>query len=217
MATRWLVDRARRVVTLRYWRGRFEDLAFDYRNGVDTRAVYLAELHIESNHLDHATNSVPTSERSFRAVMSHVPADPRRFLFIDVGSGKGRILFCAARLGFLRIVGVEFAAQLHQVAVENIRRFNLRSPGAHIESRCMDATQLDLPPEPTVLFLYNPFDAVVMQKFVGLIEKSLRSSPRELYIAYLEPRCDTLLEQTSCLEKTHSGGWFSIHRSRALS
>jgi len=44
----------------------------------------------------------------FAKVISQLPVDFGESVFIDIGSGKGRILIMAAECGFKRIIGVEF-------------------------------------------------------------------------------------------------------------
>jgi len=64
----------------------------------------------------------PTRARQmFRALPVRDYSD---YAFIDLGSGKGRMLFLAAEHPFLRITGVEFAVELHQRTLRNIERYN---------------------------------------------------------------------------------------------
>jgi len=44
------------------------------------------------------------------------------FIFIDLGSGKGRTLLMASDYPFRRIVGVELLLALHQIAQENLEQ-----------------------------------------------------------------------------------------------
>jgi len=39
--------------------------------------------------------------------MATVPLEPAESTFVDLGSGRGRALFFAARTGFHRVIGVE--------------------------------------------------------------------------------------------------------------
>jgi hypothetical protein len=43
---------------------------------------------------------------------SVLPKDLSDFTFVDIGSGKGSILFYACRYDFRRVLGVEFAENL---------------------------------------------------------------------------------------------------------
>src|SRR3954471_2990982 len=61
---------------------------------------------------------VPTDYETFERAMRHVEVKPED-VFVDFGSGKGRIVILAAALPFRRVIGVEFSAQLHEIAFAN--------------------------------------------------------------------------------------------------
>ena len=50
-----------------------------------------------------------------------------------------------------------------------------------------DATEFTFPPEPTVLYLYNPFQAGVMDRVLANLKQSLRDYPRDIWICYANP------------------------------
>jgi hypothetical protein len=57
------------------------------------------------------------------------------YTFVDMGSGKGRMLLLAAEYPFRQIQGVEFAVELHDQATANIHRYtSARRRCARIES-----------------------------------------------------------------------------------
>src|SRR6185436_10035090 len=53
---------------------------------------------------------------------------PTDTVFVDFGSGKGRVLLLAAQFPMKRVVGVEFSPQLCQVARQNIEAFRRSHP-----------------------------------------------------------------------------------------
>jgi hypothetical protein len=70
----------------------------------------------------------------------------------------------AAEHGFRRIIGIDFAADLCLTArgnVERYRRCSNNSAAISIEQR--DASTYDIPNQPGVLCLYNPFNEFVMR------------------------------------------------------
>jgi predicted RNA methylase len=83
--------------------------------------------------------------------------------FIDIGSGKGKACFYAAvNCGFNKIIGVEFSGPLVEVADANKKRF-----GNHdISFHNIDATLYCLPPGVNLVFLFNPFGEVILQRFL---------------------------------------------------
>jgi len=72
--------------------------------------------------------------------------------FVDVGCGKGRVLwFIATRRRLRKAIGIEIEPELAQLAREGVKKTRLRTPV--IRGRCL---QVD-PSEGTVYYLYNPF------------------------------------------------------------
>lgn len=84
---------------------------------------------------------------------------PADHVFIDVGSGKGRIVFLAAEYSYKKIVGVEFDENCHRVAVRNFSRLRSSARVAYenIELHLLSILDYELPLENVVLFHYNPF------------------------------------------------------------
>lgn len=124
------------------------------------------------------------------------------FTFIDLGSGKGRVLLMAAPYGFKRIVGVEFMPEWHRIAEENIGKFSatyaIASP---IESFCMDARDFDFPAVPLVVYLFNPFPAPVLAAVLDRLHVSLLANPRQVFVAYRYPEFYDLFEKYDWLHK----------------
>jgi hypothetical protein len=116
------------------------------------------------------------------------------FVFVDYGSGKGRVLFLAAEWPFRRILGVEYSSSLHQAAEENIRTY--RNPSQRcrqIESVCIDATRFEPPTEPLVCFFHNPFEKPVFLETLSRLEASLRRHPRKIVMVLVDPQWAELL------------------------
>ena len=83
-------------------------------------------------------------------------ACPRKlaaFTFVDIGCGKGRALLLAEEYPFRKIIGVEFSRRLAKIAAANAAK------SARSASQWFTPTpaNFNFPPEPLVVFLYNPF------------------------------------------------------------
>ncbi|MCX4243036.1 class I SAM-dependent methyltransferase [Paraliomyxa miuraensis] len=149
----------------------------------------LRELSITSRNRTRGYRYQPSPMRLLERTLERLSLDPTEYTFIDLGSGKGRAVLLAAEHGFRRSIGVEFAAELHGIATRNLARLRDRHPAAaqKVELLHMDATELVPPPEPTVFFLFNPFDDVVLRSVLFNIRASLQEHPRPLYYVYLNP------------------------------
>jgi hypothetical protein len=162
---------------------------FDLRYGVETSTrVHLTDLKIDSPNWIYAGGYWPTSTEVIHEALSALPIRFEDFVFLDFGSGKGRVLLQASDLPFRKIIGVEFSSELHDIAVKNIGLY--KSDGQEcqeIEAVCMDFTQYEIPREPLVAFLYNPSSEAITAALVGNIARSLAENPRELWVIYVTP------------------------------
>jgi SAM-dependent methyltransferase len=174
-----------------------EDQAFDWRYGVDTSgAIDLKDLAIASPHVTHGVDYFPTRARYFREILQALRV-PQDGVFVDLGSGKGRILLMAARSGrFRKVVGVEFSPELCRTAERNIHRFQRRCPSdVKFEVVHADVAEYEVQRDQTVFFMFNPFDDVVLRPVLDRLKHSLEEAPRQIWLIYLnvDERCRRLL------------------------
>ncbi len=163
---------------------RFEN-SFDKTYGTNTAGrIPLRELTIRSGNTDAGTWYEPCSPRVFRQIMDHLPINFNEFDLIDLGSGKGRALLLASDYGFKRIVGVEFAEELHDASVRNIALWSQRTGRRNVEAICMDATDFAIPDGPLVVFLFSPFRGEVMEHVLANVAASHAMNPREIVIIF---------------------------------
>lgn len=103
-------------------------------------------------------------------------------VLVDVGCGKGRVLnwWLAHSHPDQRIVGLELD---HDVARRTARRMR-RHPNVTVVAG--DAIE-HLPADGTLFFLYNPFDAAVMARFVDRLQ-ALVPADRDPLILYSNPK-----------------------------
>ena len=143
---------------------------WDRRYGVDTAGqIDLIDVDVLGSNKTGGYASVSTSPRAFAFLSVFFPADPDKITFVDIGCGKGRVLMLAAEQGFDRILGVEFAPLISEMAHQNLHRFLGRRPTewSIINS---DAVEVDLPLDrPLLIYSFNPFDAHVWKQFVPVL------------------------------------------------
>ncbi len=109
-------------------------------------------------------------------------------VFLDLGSGMGRVVFLAAlRYPFKRVIGVEVSRDLHNIAEDNIARNRSRFASRKVELICADVLEYAVPDDVTVVFLYNPFTGRVFQTVVERLVESVDRAPRPLRIIYSNP------------------------------
>ncbi len=108
-------------------------------------------------------------------------------VFIDYGSGMGRVVFQAARYPFKRVIGVELSTDLHKVAKENIERNRALLVCQDVELILADATEYPMPDDVTVAYFANPFTGSIFSTVIEGLLASLDRRPRRLRLIYRNP------------------------------
>lgn len=157
----------------------------EQRNGITTDA----EIHLEQLGLAAEGRGRYQAAGWFtlRRILS-----PRRVgpddVFLDIGSGMGRVVFQAAvHYPFRRVVGVELSEELTRVAKENIGRNRHRLQCAQIELLVADMLDYDLPDDVTVIFFNNTVGGDLFAVAVEKILASVNRHPRRMRFIYGNP------------------------------
>ena len=198
-------------------RSRFGDADYDWDHRVNTTSggVGWRERLLGALHSPYQ----PTEPALFHAMLAdwieRSGADPREFIFCDLGSGKGRTLLMAADYPFRRIVGVELLPALHAIGEENIRAYKNESQQCFaLEAVCADATALALPEVPLLLYLFNPFPEAGMRQVIANLEQSLKDHPRPVYVLYHNPLLEHVLQASPRLERINGTPQYSMYRGK---
>jgi SAM-dependent methyltransferase len=198
-------------------RQRYGDADYDWDFRVDTTSAtvswrdrLLGEFH---------SCYQPTEPALFRemmATMSSLEIDFRDFTFIDVGSGKGRVLLMAADYPFHRVLGVELLPALHRVAQANLRAYKSESQRCFaLETVAADARGFAFPVAPIVLYLFNPLPEAALIEMMANLERSLDENPRTVYVLYHNPLLEHVLAGHWGFQQIVGGHQYSIFRTRA--
>lgn len=143
-----------------------EDWLFEKRYGLDLGGVVPhAELisdRVES--VPHATAYYAVWCRNLRKLLREARKTGLLFdNFIDVGSGKGKACFFASReMKCDKIIGIEFSKPIIDVVNANKKHFS----DGRISFIQADAAEFILPDSGNLVFLFNPFDNVILDKFL---------------------------------------------------
>jgi SAM-dependent methyltransferase len=144
----------------------------------------------------------PTDPELFHQMLSSLHLDYRDFIFLDLGSGKGRTLLMASDYPFRRIIGLELLPGLAEVAARNIRDYKSDTQQCFaIESVCADAREFEFPLEPTLLYLFNPLPEAALREVMARLAKSVRAHPRAVVVLYHNPLLRDVVVEASGVEE----------------
>lgn len=198
-------------------RQRYGDAEFDWDRRVNTTSAALSwrDRLLGVFHSPYQPTDSALFHEMLDALRERCDCNFQDFVFIDLGSGKGRALLMASDYPFHRIVGVELLPALHQTAQENLKQYKSESQQCFaLESICADATDFALPVEPAVLYLFNPFPEAGLKRVIANLEQSLHQHPRAIYLLYHNPLLERVLNDCAVLKKIGGTHQYSIYKSR---
>jgi predicted RNA methylase len=188
-------------------RRKFEEASrdgFDAAHGTDTAAVLVGrELGPAATRAGHlVVHYETTSETAICLPLDSLGADFGGFTFVDLGCGKGKPLLVASTYGFRRLVGVDVSPACVAVARRNLTRYGPeRIDTARVQLLVGDAEDFVWPPDPLVVYLYNPFPGAVLERVVADLESSLRERPRPCAVIYVNPHALAALASSELFER----------------
>lgn len=182
----------------------YEELhPFDRQFGVETSG-HLQSEDLESGHRSDLFNAgyFATPPSAFHQIIARLGIDWSRFTFLDLGSGKGRMLLLAAGYPFREIIGVELSPRLHRSACANILHYPLggRKPES-VRSFEGDAAEFPMPSGPLLIYMWNAFEGPVFSRVLRNVEASLEKEPREMYVLYAQPDLEEVLEASPFFDR----------------
>ena len=165
----------------------------------------------EDEHNNSYLGCVPDTLRRVLAVLP----DPARWAFIDLGCGKGRALAVASELPFRSILGIELSPDLVRVARSNARVIARREPGrTRIDLQVGDASVPAIA-GPTVLLLYNSFDAPLVERLLDTVEAAAAGGSPVLFV-YLNPVHGRLLDAREGFSRWYAASLELVPGARGL-
>lgn len=192
---------------------------FDEQNGVRTSGL-VAGRHLKTGHAHdrHATAYYGVAPSVFSTLLSRwlrmLPASQiEETTFVDIGAGMGRAVLLASESPFRHVIGVELHPTLARIARRNVtawrRAGRAKSPMRIV---CGDAADFEFPSGPCVAFLFNPFGATVMRRWLRSVARQFRHRPGELDILYVNNEQEGVLETQRGLVRLFMD---KVRRSRA--
>ncbi len=190
---------------------------FDLKYGTDTDGIIKPEaLDIPDERMKHAVRYQTALVEVFMDILNGLTISYEQYLFIDLGSGKGRALLLASKFPFKEIIGVELSESLHNIANQNINIYKDKLQQCdNIRSICSDVTNYKIPSNENIIFyLFNPFDEYIMRLVLVNIEESLNGLCNDVFIAYLKPLYRNLFDQSMYFQIYCDTERYVVYRSK---
>jgi len=125
----------------------------------------------------------PTSWVVLRELFRRLEVSPHD-VFLDVGSGMGRVVLMAARRPFKRVIGVEQNGDMTAIARRNVETARGRFACRDVELVTADVLDWEVPADVSVVYVYCPFPEQVLEGFMERLLASIDRRPRTVRLIY---------------------------------
>lgn len=175
--------------------------AYDKKFAIDT---FNSDVQLHQNPANHGY--MPTPSKIFYKAMKEIEITEDD-VFIDFGSGKGKVLLMASDYNFTKVIGVELSKKMVDICKQNIANF-LRHSKITTKIKVVNSDVLDyqIPDESTIFFFFNPFGLITYAELLSKLKKSYLSRQRKITIIVFKPtpEINTLFSTHDWLKKIKS-------------
>jgi predicted RNA methylase len=190
---------------------RYGDAEYDWDHRVDTTSATVGWRERLLGHFHSPYQA--TEPEIFREMITGLEIDFREFTFVDIGSGKGRVLLMASDYPFRRVLGIELLPALHRVAQKNLTAYKSGSQQCFaVETVWENAREFVFPVGPLVVYLFNPPPEAGIEDVVTNLVQSVRQDPRVVYLLYRNPLFENVVARYPEFRKIVGTQQYSIFR-----
>jgi SAM-dependent methyltransferase len=164
-----------------------QEIKGEKKYGINTTgADELRSLEEKGIDIDHSAIYMPVSYDVLDDIFKQLKIKDSSH-FLDIGCGKGRAICVASHKGFNRVTGLELSKELCIAAEENLSITRKRFPALQYKVINNDAFYFEIPNDVDHIFMFNPFDDVIMDAVAENILESFEINPRTITLVYANP------------------------------
>ena len=167
-----------------------------------TGADELGHLEKKGIDIEHSTIYMPVNYNILEELFSQVDLKNSKH-FLDIGSGKGRAVCVAAYAGATKVSGIDLSKKLCESAEKNLAVVQEKYPALKYKLFNNDAFYFEIPTDIDFIFLFNPFDEVIMSGVAENVQMSYEKKPRAITIFYANPICKSVFLDIGFQETFH--------------
>ena len=136
---------------------------------------------------------------SIKRLLSTVAPNSQKDVFVDWGSGMGRVLVLASAYPYRKVLGVEYSPDLCAAAERNLNQARVKRRCGSIGIINVDAREFLIPEDSSVMFFFNPFRGDLLTEVVRHI--------RDSWITHRRPITFLVSNHASFISSTGSEDW----------
>ena len=181
-----------------------QEIKGERKYGITTSGVdELQSLEKKGIDIDHYSIYMPVSYDLLDDIFNQLNIKDTSH-FLDIGCGKGRALCVAPYKGFNKVSGIDLSKEFCIAAEENLAITKKHFPGLQYKIINNDAFYFEIPNDADHIFMFNPFDEVIMDAVAENILESFEINPRTITVIYVNPICKQELLNVGFKEIYHT-------------
>jgi SAM-dependent methyltransferase len=164
-----------------------QEIKGEKKYGINTTgADELRSLEKKGIDTEHATIYMPVNYGLLEEIFDQLKISSFHH-FLDIGCGKGRAMCVAANKGFAKVSGIDFSKEFCDAAIKNLAFTKQKFPLLNYSVINNDAFYYAIPDDVDCIFLFNPFDEIIMGGVIENIRESFGANPRKITVIYANP------------------------------
>ena len=186
-----------KLYTFTYYLSNFSMHFWDILHGTDFSYI---DKSVETN-TNYPYYATPwASIHNLRQYIKNNLDDGKNHKVIDLGCGKGYMLYTFSKHSFDKVSGLEYSRHLKQIAIRNLKKLHMPTLPDIYRG---DASLFREYSKYDVFYLYNPFDENTLKNVIRRIMDTLYNHPRTLYLIYCNPVYENVLTEYGWHEVSH--------------
>ncbi|WP_336490117.1 class I SAM-dependent methyltransferase [Methylobacterium nigriterrae] len=180
---------------------------FDRSHNINTEEIIpVSELAAGSSDTNQSLWYEPAPVDALQVALRRIRNDYSRHVFIDLGSGMGRCALIASDFNFRKIIGVEFAENLHSQAIKNRESYHSKQQKcADVDFLLADVRSFNFPCHDLVVCIFDAFKSELLKEVLSNLRNAYYSSGKSIHLIYVNPtvrnRSIELMESSGFLRK----------------
>ncbi|MES2429474.1 MAG: class I SAM-dependent methyltransferase [Bacteroidota bacterium] len=177
------------------------DIKGEKKYGIHTTGI--DDLKKTGQDISTASIYMPVSYDLLEDIFTHLPLSPREH-FLDIGCGRGRAMCVAAENNYKKISGIDFSKKLCKEALANASIMMQKKDSPSFDVHVANAATYSIPSDVDCIFMFNPFNDIIMKNVIENILTSIQKRKRDVYIVYVNPLHKDLFIQKAFTEIYYS-------------
>jgi SAM-dependent methyltransferase len=155
--------------------------------GGQTTGIYNLKKDVPESDRFHASIYQPVNFYTAQRLIATLNTNDKKGTLLDAGCGLGRMFFLAGAAGFRSVYGIDVSPMLCHMAIAQADAAEKRFEHLAVAVECVNAADFEIPDDVSVIFMFNPFDGIIMKALLKQVMRSLKRRPRTLKVLYANP------------------------------